>query len=377
MAGLVDTIRNAIGTDTIEKLATHLGETPQNTGNALNGAVPVLLAFMANRTESGNAGWLVETIKSALASGNPLDRQDALANPPAPGVAPDDGGLASSLLGSSFGTIVTTLAARFGLKAESLKTLLGVGGLLGAGGIAKALDGNVTPQRLTDLLRRERSGIESALPAGIGGLLGGFGPSTGSTAAPGGAAAAATSGSGRWWPWLLLAVAAIILILLLRTCGQDKVTTGTTTSAVEPPSLAVGNEVDVTTAAPTTPAPAPAIPTGSGVISETRSGKPALIVYFDTAKSDVSKDLSAAAADIRTYLGSHAGATLAVSGFNDPTGNAVANAALSKRRAEEVSKALTATGIPASSIKLEKPADASGTGDTNAQSRRVEVTVRD
>ena len=42
---------------------------------------------------------------------------------------------------------------------------------------------------------------------------------------------------------------------------------------------------------------------------------------------------------------------------------------------QEVSKALQATGIPATSIRLVKPADTTGTGDTNAESRRVDVTV--
>lgn len=376
MAGLIDTIRGAISPDTVDGLARNLGESSQNTSNALNSVIPIILAAMAGRVESGNVGSVVDMIRSALSGGNPIDRQLGLANPAAPGVAPDDGGLASGLLGSSMGSIASTLADRFGVKAESLRSLLGVGSLLGAGGIARALNGDVTQQGLSDLLRRERPAISAALPAGVSGLLGGFGNAASGAASSAGAAASETaaevsSGMGRWWPWLLLALIAAAVIFGLRTCSHDGVNT-TTVAPAETTGPVVDNSLDVTAPAPVAP-----IPTGSGVVSESRDGRPALVVYFDVAKSEVSKDLSTAAADVKAYLDTHAGSTLAVSGFNDPTGNAAANAALSKRRAEEVSKALTATGIPAASIKLEKPAATTGTGDTNAESRRVEVTVRD
>lgn len=184
------------------------------------------------------------------------------------------------------------------------------------------------------------------------------------------------------WLWLLLIPLIALLAWALWPKHHDEVVTNTTdytvtNSTAADDEMATGNTVDVATAAPGTPAPNPAVPSGSGVVNETRDGKPAMIVYFETGKSDVSKDMSTAAADMKAYLAAHSGSTLAVSGFNDPTGNAVANAALSKRRAEEVSKALAAAGVVSSSIKFEKPADTTATGDNNAQSRRVEVTVKD
>lgn len=369
MAGLVDDIRGAISSDTISALAGQLGESPQNTGNALSGAIPVILAAIAGKVTGGAGGTssVVSLIQSALSRGNPFDQQADLANPPGPGAAPDDGGLASGLLGGQFGTIASTLAEKFGLKTGSLRTLLGVAGLLGAGGIGRALGGNVTPQGLTDLIGRERGSILSALPAGLGGLLGSFGSTASGAADRVGAAAtdtveAAGAGIGKWLPWLLLVAAAIAAFLLLKSCGTD----------TPAPAPVPTDTTAVVAPAPTVPV---AIPTGSGVVSETREGKPALVVYFDVGKSAVSKDLSTAAASVKDYLTANPTATLAVSGFNDPTGNAAANAKLSKSRAEEVSKALAATGIAADKIALVKPAEASGTGDTNAQSRRVEVTI--
>jgi outer membrane protein OmpA-like peptidoglycan-associated protein len=102
-----------------------------------------------------------------------------------------------------------------------------------------------------------------------------------------------------------------------------------------------------------------------------------LTVYFEMAKSEVHNDLTAAASGVKNYLDTHPTATLAVSGYNDPTGNAAANAELSKTRAQNVKAALEKLGISAPRIALEKPAQTAGTGDTNAESRRVEVVVKE
>ncbi len=135
--------------------------------------------------------------------------------------------------------------------------------------------------------------------------------------------------------------------------------------------------------APVVAAPAPApvavaepIPVGAGVTTGERDGKPMLTVYFDTAKSDVTNDLAAAAANVKDYVAKNAGAKLAVSGFNDPTGNAAANAALSKKRAQAVGKALESAGIPAAAIELVKPAETTDTSGDNTNARRVEVVVQ-
>lgn len=171
-------------------------------------------------------------------------------------------------------------------------------------------------------------------------------------------------GIGRWLPWILLALLALALLYALRTCSADR--TAEPVATTEPPAV------------PAVPSPVPvAIPTGAGVIASDRDSKPMLTVYFQTAMSEVHNDLSTAASGVKNYLDTHPNATLAVSGYNDPTGDAAANAALAKSRAENVRAALEKLGISAPRIVLEKPAQATGTGDTNAESRRVEVVVKE
>jgi outer membrane protein OmpA-like peptidoglycan-associated protein len=171
-----------------------------------------------------------------------------------------------------------------------------------------------------------------------------------------------------WLKWLLLAALVLALLFwLLRGCSNQEATPVADGSTAETAETVEGKATETA---------APAAPTGSGVVAAERDGKPMLTVYFDTGKSDVSNDLSAAAAKVKEYVGSNAGAKLAVSGFNDPTGNAAINAELSKKRAQGVAKALEAVGIPAASIEMVKPADSTDTSGDNSAARRVEVTVQ-
>jgi outer membrane protein OmpA-like peptidoglycan-associated protein len=184
-------------------------------------------------------------------------------------------------------------------------------------------------------------------------------------------------GSGGWpgWlTWLLLAAAAVALFLLFRSCTAEKpaATNAATTEATT--GAEANTTADANAAAANAAAPA-AVPAGAGVVSGTENNKPMLTVYFDLAKSDVSNDLAGAAGALKAYLAANPSAKLAVSGYNDPSGNAAQNAALSKKRAQAVAAALAAAGIPAASVELVKPAETTTTTVTPDQARRVEVTV--
>lgn len=188
----------------------------------------------------------------------------------------------------------------------------------------------------------------------------------------------AGSGWPRWLTWLIVALAVIGLILLLKSCLAEKpvASVGTASSeAVAPPveqgagDANIGAQDAVGSAAIT-------VPTGSGVISEVRDNKPLLTVYFDSGKAAVSNDFAAATDTLKAYLNTHPDAKLAVSGYNDPSGNAALNAELSKNRAQAVAMALAASGIPKGSVELVKPADTTSATVTPEQARRVEVTVQ-
>ena len=118
------------------------------------------------------------------------------------------------------------------------------------------------------------------------------------------------------------------------------------------------------------------IPTGAGVTTETRDGKPVVKVYFDTGKIDVAAAFAGSADGLKSYLDSHSGSVLNVSGYSDPSGNAAANADLSKKRAQAVQAALVTAGIPEGSAMLVKPDNAADASVPKEAARRVEVMVK-
>lgn len=139
----------------------------------------------------------------------------------------------------------------------------------------------------------------------------------------------------------------------------------------------VASEAAPTPAAspPVAPAPAPAGPEGAGVIGTERDERPMLTVYFDTGKADVAPGFGEAAAPVLAWLESNPDARLAISGFNDPSGNAALNAELSKNRAEAVRAALVGAGVAVVRTDLVKPEVTTTTDLTPTEARRVEVTV--
>lgn len=197
---------------------------------------------------------------------------------------------------------------------------------------------------------------------------------------------AASKGGSRagvgWWPWLLLGL--LLLAVLWWLFFRNPAPPASQTAAAEPEVAASAAPAAKQAAAPgalgalaAAPVEGTAtIPTGAGVTAETRDGKPVVKIYFDSGKTDLAPAFTDAATALKEYLASHSGSTLAVSGFNDPTGNAAANAKLSKNRAQAVRAALIAAGVPEASIELVKPAAATDTTTSEAAARRVEVQVR-
>lgn len=98
--------------------------------------------------------------------------------------------------------------------------------------------------------------------------------------------------------------------------------------------------------------------------------------YFAPGKVDLPPGASEALAEI--VKGVAVGKTVVVSGYHDATGDAAQNEELAKQRALAVRDALTALGIDASKIDLEKPQTAAAAnGSSDAAERRVDVSLKD
>ena len=184
-------------------------------------------------------------------------------------------------------------------------------------------------------------------------------------------AAAADDGSEMNWLWWVIGLAVIALVAwFVFGRGPDDETNGTEAAA-----SAAASEVGTDLAA-AAPEGSVSIPAGAGVTSEMRDGKPVVKVYFDSGMTSVTPDFANTAGGLKSWLDTHSGAVLEVSGYSDPSGNAAANAELSKQRAQAVQSALMAVDIPATSAKLVKPAEVSDATVAKEAARRVEVVVK-
>ncbi|STZ76787.1 cytochrome-c oxidase, cbb3-type subunit III [Bergeriella denitrificans] len=122
-------------------------------------------------------------------------------------------------------------------------------------------------------------------------------------------------------------------------------------------------------------AAAPAAPAADAadVALADHNGQPKGIFYFATGKSDVSANAATVLADL--IKAGKDGKRLVVSGYTDSTGNAAANAELSKKRAQAVQAFFEAQGVKAENIELRKPEDTTAAQGDNAAGRRVEVII--
>ena len=189
---------------------------------------------------------------------------------------------------------------------------------------------------------------------------------------PASASTAAADGSEMNWLWWVIGIAVVAFLLwfmVLRGPDADDA------NGIEAAASAAASDVGTDLAAAQPEGNAP-IPAGAGVTSEMRDGKPVVKVYFDTAKIDVTPAFSRTASGLKEWLDTHSGSTVAISGYSDPSGDAAANAELSKQRAQAVQAGLVAAGIPEQAAVLVKPEVTADATVPAEAARRVEVVVK-
>jgi outer membrane protein OmpA-like peptidoglycan-associated protein/uncharacterized protein YidB (DUF937 family) len=323
-------------------------------GDKAGPLVQMLLAYMTNSSTGGLAGFMDKFKSAGL------------------------GDLAASWLGGG--------ANAKAISSNQVESLFGgSGGLLGMLTSKLGIGGSAATSALSFLLPAiigkltPGGSIPTSLPSEVMGFIGGAKDMLGAGAAStAGAAKAAGGGIMKWLPWL--AAAAIGAVVLTQCVGKN-----TPAPAPAPAAKAMPAPTPAPAVVAPAPAPAPApaapaaeivVPTGAGVIAQVINGVPLLKVFFDTGKTDLSGEFAAKSAELVAYLKANPGAKAIVSGFNDPTGNAAANAELSKNRAKAVAAGLKAAGVADDMVVLEKPSDTTGTGGSNAEARRVEVNIR-
>ncbi|MDP2417348.1 MAG: OmpA family protein [Hydrogenophaga sp.] len=97
--------------------------------------------------------------------------------------------------------------------------------------------------------------------------------------------------------------------------------------------------------------------------------------YFASGQADLAPGALNALGE--AISAAKAGKRLVLSGFHDATGNPAMNAELAKQRALSVRAVLLGAGVAESRLELKKPEAMPDMTDSNAEARRVEVTIAD
>ena len=344
----------------IREISARLG-----LGDQARPLIQMLVAYIANPATGGLSGFL-DKFRSAGMDGLVQSWLGSATTPQVPSASQLD-----TVLGAGDG-LLNKLATRLGLPYDKVSTAVAallpmLVSRMTPGGTVP----NVLPTEFNDIAREGQSlfGMGQAAAARVGAAA------TAATASAAAPVAAASGGIGKWLPWL---IAALVVILGISYCAKGK-----------PPAEAPAPAAVPAPAAPEpapAPAPAPAAtppatdsftaPEGAGVLEGMLQDMPMLRVFFDSGKTEVAPEFADKAKALVAYLQGNPDAKAVISGFNDPTGDPAKNAELSRHRAEAVQTALVAAGVPIERTALEKPADTTDTGASNAASRRVDVVLR-
>ena len=145
--------------------------------------------------------------------------------------------------------------------------------------------------------------------------------------------------------------------------------TATAASEASAPAAEAASAASAPAATAATATVAPA----ADVAEVTYNANDGAVFFFATGKSDVAANAETVAADL--VKAAKEGKRLVVSGYTDSTGNAAANAELSKKRAQAVQAFFEAQGVKAENIELRKPENTTAAQGNDAQGRRVEVKL--
>ena len=174
MPNMIETILQSISPEARSALAAYFGETPDSTDRALVSIIPTLLAAMVSRSEHGGLESVAALVRTSLEHDNALDDLSAALSDPGrrSRLLANGGSFVSALLGGQLGPVSAALTGRSGVKGDTIRGLLQLGGSLVTGGVGKMLGHHQpTSQELSTLLKSERADIFARLPSGISSLL--------------------------------------------------------------------------------------------------------------------------------------------------------------------------------------------------------------
>lgn len=421
---LLQSLREGLPADVIERAASVIGESPASTTKAVGATLPAMLGGLVNR--SGDTNVLSNLIGLLRQAGSD---SDALRSPAAmldglqgTGTAAGDMGdsLLSTIFGGKLAAVSDTIGSFAGIRGSSARSLLGMVAplLLGVIGDRVKKDGLDTGG-LSRLLNDQRGEVMAALPAGLesaAGLSQLEGAATASTrdiasdarrraseVATGPTVPAVRGGFN--WMWPVLGVAAIAAIwFFTRGGGQgmeddaSRMAGGAAAaidSAGERVAAAAGGAVDAVSGWVKRTLPGgvelDAPPNGieNRLVDFIENDNVAVndTTWFDfdrltfqTGSSALTAESQDQLRNVAEILKAYPAVNVKIGGYTDNTGSAEANRTLSAERAATVKRELEVLGISPTRLESEgygaqHPVADNSTEEGRAQNRRIALRV--
>jgi len=384
---LVSQLMNEFRGDTLNAVASTLGESAVRTQSALGGALPALMGGIDNKasTVDAAAGLLDLMKRNNLDSATFADVSSAIKAPGGiNGLINLGRPLLDTLFGGRTGSVTDWVSSLSGINRTSSSSLLGLAMPIVLGAIAKRLKSSGwSASNLMSLLGEQRSFMGDA-PAGLAALLRPdvevhddreryVGASRSepvyhepvARAAPHEPLQAYTDLRRRTSPWLwalpLLILIPILGYLLTRGNEARRVADAARVG-VQEPVRPVGTSGSQPTAAPT------------------ESGS--YVLVFKPGTSRLTPDSMARLEEVAGALKADPNAHADVSGYTDSTGSDAANLRLSQARAAAATNRIVVLGIDKSRLTpqgfgAQDPVADNGSAQGRQQNRRVVITVTD
>ncbi len=260
---LLELLQDQLKGNFVDQAADFLGESKAVTNSGIGALLPTILGSVIGKgaTESG-AGRLINMINDGKHDGGIFDNLGSIfgANGSSSTLINVGTSLLSALMGSKQGGILDMITSATGMRRSSSNSLMSMLAPMVMGMIGKYVrNKGLNAGGLMNLLLGQRNHVSSALPAGMGSLLGldkvsaSTGATASSTSSSSHSSGGDSSGGGGWWKWLLGALAALFLLgyFGFRTgcAAVDNAATtvsDTTTGALSYTKDAAGNLVDET-----------------------------------------------------------------------------------------------------------------------------------
>ena len=427
---LLDLAKSYISSSAISQLSGMLGESEHNTQKAFDGALPsVLGGLLQKANEPGGAGSIMDMIGEVMTP----NRADGDVVTPENGILGQLGSLLSSqgqsgsllsmgsgilqsLFGDKTSAISSAIASYSGVKQSSASSLLSLAGPILVSVLGKTISKEGTGiSGLGSLLSSQQAHLTSAMPSGLGsllgaipglGMLGSLGSKVGEFISPATSHVPPTNvpptrptpeyssnddnssgGGANWLPWILLLLGLAALFYFMRSCGKEKeAVTTTTETVIDSTSSTLDNAADhigeAADSAGSAISDAAAklgaffkrkLPSGLelnipelGIENKLiqfieDSGKPVDKttwfnfdrLLFNTGQATLRPESQEQLTNIAAILKEYPKVNIKLGGYTDNTGSAAVNKKLSQDRAETVLGELVKLGVDKSRLEAE------------------------